>query len=126
MEIIQQLILIFGACLVGEALSALLPIPFPSSVLAMLLLFILLLCGVLKEKQIQKVGDFFLQNMSIFFLPSAIGIVQHWGLIQDVLLQFLLICFFTLLLTFAATAYTVIGVQKWLERRNTHAERTER
>ena len=78
MEIIKQLLLILGACFAGEIIAALLPIAFPSSVIAMILLFVLLLSGVLKERNINKVGDFLLQNMSIFFLPSAIGILEHW------------------------------------------------
>lgn len=120
MEMIKQLFLILGACFAGEIISALLPIAFPSSVIAMVLLFILLLSGVLKEANISKVGDFFLQNMSIFFLPSAIGILEHWGVISGVLVQFLLICLLTTLITFAATAYTVMFVQKLMKRGETH------
>ena len=116
MEIIKQLLLVLGACFAGEVIAALLPIAFPSSVIAMILLFILLLSGVLKEVHISSVGDFFLKNMSIFFLPSAIGILEHWGVISGILVQFLLICLITTLITFAATAYTVMFVQKLLNR----------
>ncbi|MBQ8599500.1 MAG: CidA/LrgA family protein [Oscillospiraceae bacterium] len=120
MDMIKQLIIILGACFAGEVISALLPIAFPSSVIAMLLLFLLLLCGALKEQHISKVGDFFLQNMTIFFLPSAIGILEHWGVISGILVQFLLICLLTTLLTFAATAYTVMLVRKWMKRGESH------
>lgn len=120
MDIMKQLLIILGACFAGEVISALLPIAFPSSVIAMLLLFVLLLCGVLKEQHIRHVGDFLLQNMSIFFLPSAIGILEHWGVISGVLVQFLLICLLSTLLTFAATAYTVIFVRKWMKRGENH------
>lgn len=116
MEIIKQLLLILGACFVGEVIAALLPIAFPSSVIAMILLFVLLLSGALKEAHISSVGDFFLKNMSIFFLPSAIGILEHWGVISGILVQFLLICLITTLITFAATAYTIMFVQKLLNR----------
>ena len=120
MEIIKQLLLILGACFAGEVISALLPITFPSSVIAMILLFVLLLSGALKEANINKAGDFLLQNMSIFFLPSAIGILEHWGVISGVLVQFLLICLITTLITFAATAYTVMFVQKLMNRGGRH------
>lgn len=120
MEIIKQLLLILGACFAGEVISALLPITFPSSVIAMMLLFALLLSGALKEVHISKVGDFFLQNMSVFFLPSAIGILEHWNVISSVLVQFLLICLLTTLITFAATAYTVMFVQKLMKGGSSH------
>ena len=112
MEILLQLCIILGACLAGEIISAVLPFAFPSSVIAMLLLLVLLLCGALKEKNIQTVGDFLLKNMSVFFLPSAIGILQYWDIIGGVLVEFLLICALTTVLTFVATAYTVMFVRK--------------
>ncbi len=122
MEIILQLTIILGACLCGEILSALLPITFPGSVLAMILLFLLFFTGILKEKQVATVGDFLLKNMSIFFLPAAIGILEYWDVISPVLLQFLLICALTTVLTFGATAYTVMAVQKLMKGGKDHAE----
>lgn len=123
MEILLQLCIILGACLAGELIAAVLPFAFPSSVIAMLLLLALLLLGFLKEKQVQTVGDFLLKNMGVFFLPSAVGILQYWDIIGAVLLQFLLICAITTVLTFAATAYTVMFVRKLLQKRGgNHAE----
>lgn len=116
MEIILELIIILAACFAGEIISALLPFAFPSSVIAMILLFLLLLCGILKEKHIQHVGDFLLKNMSIFFLPAAVGILEYWDVISGALLPFALIVVITLLLTFAATAYTVMAVRKLQEK----------
>ncbi len=122
MEIILQLTIILGACLCGEVLSALLPITFPGSVLAMILLFLLFFSGILKEKQVSTVGDFLLKNMSIFFLPAAIGILEYWDVISPVLLQFLLICALTTVLTFGSTAWTVMAVQKLMKGGKDHAE----
>ncbi len=122
MEIILQLTIILGACLCGEVISALLPITFPGSVIAMILLFLLLFSGILKEKQVSTVGDFLLKNMSIFFLPAAVGILEYWDVISGVLLQFLLICALTTVLTFGATAYTVMAVQKLMKGGHDHAE----
>lgn len=126
MSIIKELTLILASCLAGEVLAKLLPIPFPSSVLAMILLFLLLLCGALKERSLAHVGDFFLQNMSLFFIPAAVGILEHFALIKSALIPFLLICFLTLLLTFAATAYTVMGVRKLQDRLSKGGKRHDR
>ena len=38
MSVLAQLAVIFAVCLVGEGISALLPIPFPATVLAMVIL----------------------------------------------------------------------------------------
>lgn len=116
MEILLQLCIVLGACLAGEVISAMLPFAFPSSVIAMVLLLVLLLCGILKEKNVSTVGDFLLKNMSVFFLPSAIGILEHWNVIGGVLVEFLLICAITTVLTFVSTAYTVTFVRKLLQK----------
>lgn len=116
MEVILQLVIILGACFAGEVLSKLLPFAFPGSVIAMLLLLALLLLDWLKEKHISTVGDFLLKNMSMFFIPSALGIVEHFALISEAIVPFLLICAITMVLTFAATAYTVMLVRKLQKR----------
>ena len=48
-----EIAIIFGICLASEGISALLPIPFPASVLSMLILLALLLSGVV-AKEVQK------------------------------------------------------------------------
>ena len=48
MKILCQFGVIFGVCWVSQILEQLLPIPFPASVIGMVLLFALLATGVLK------------------------------------------------------------------------------
>ena len=54
MKIILQIGLVLGICLLGEALSLVLPIPFPGSVIAMIFLFLLLLSGRLRPEHIRE------------------------------------------------------------------------
>ena len=46
MNIMAELAIIFGICLVSEGISALLPIALPASVISMLVLLALLLAGI--------------------------------------------------------------------------------
>ena len=55
MKIITQIGVLFGVCLGGVGISAILPFPFPASVSAMLLLFALLLSRVVKHCQIYAI-----------------------------------------------------------------------
>ena len=48
MRIIAQIGIVLLVCLLGEAIAAVLPFPFPASVIGMVLLFLLLACGWLK------------------------------------------------------------------------------
>ena len=76
-KLLVQIGIVFGICLVGEGIAAILPFAFPASVLSMLLLFVLLLCGVLKVEHIREKGDFLLKNMAFFFIPSGVALLEQ-------------------------------------------------
>ena len=115
MKIIVQIGLVLGVCLLGEGIALLLPIPFPGSVIAMVLLFLLLFSRVLRPDHIRQKSDFLLQNMAFFFIPAGVGIMEYAEELLPFLLPLLLICLITTILTFAASALTatlVIHIQQ--------------
>ncbi len=107
MDILKQLFLIFFLCICGEVIAALLPFAFPSSVISLLLLFLLLTLGIIKTPQIDKVSDFLLSTMAFFFIPAGVAIIEKYELIKGVLLPLCIITLFTTIFTFAVTGYTV-------------------
>lgn len=110
MNIIFQAAIFFAVCVTGDAISSVLPFPFPGSVIAMIILFILLMTRIVKAEKISSVSEFFLDNMAFFFIPSTVDIVNYFDVIRSVWWQFIVICCITTVLTFTATAYTVKGV----------------
>ena len=69
MKIICQIGVIFAVCWFSQLIEAALPVPFPASVIGMLLLLALLATGLLKIEHIREKADFLLANMAFFFLP---------------------------------------------------------
>ena len=112
MKILTQLAIITGICMVGDWISSLLPIAFPGSVIAMIILFIFLVLKWIKEEQIQEVGDFLLNNMAFFFIPAGVSVMNYFELLKSSIIPFLFICAVTLILTFMVTAFTVSFVMK--------------
>lgn len=110
MEILMQIGIVFGVCLVGKSISTILPITFPESVISMILLFLLLLFNVLKVHHIKEKANFLLKNMAFFFIPAGVGIMNNFKVIQGSILQLLIVCIVTTILTFGATALTVKSV----------------
>ena len=124
MKLILQIGVVFLICLLGEGIAGVLPIPFPSSVISMLLLFLLLLLRILRPEHIRQKTDFLLKNMAFFFIPAGVGILKQFSYIQGSLLPLLVICAASTILTFAATAFTVKGVsalQRRLRKRGSKA-----
>lgn len=110
MKLLLEISLIFAVCLAGQGLAALLPFPFPSSVMAMVLLFLLLSMKLVKPRQIENFSGFLLKNMALLFIPSGVGILESLDALRGSVLPLLVICMVTTVLTFAVTAYTVHGV----------------
>lgn len=117
MEIIGEIGLIFGICLAGEGIAALLPVAFPGSVISMILLMALLLSGIIKPRHIQRVSGFLTANMSFVFLPSCVSIMEHIDVILPKIVPIFLICFLTTPLIYLATAWTVQGMMALRRRK---------
>lgn len=115
MPILGELAVILILCLLCEGIAALLPFPFPASVLSLLFLLFLLLTGGLKERHIGRVSSFLTQNMAFFFLPSCVGLIEYWETLSRVLVPFLIIALLTTPLVYAVTAWTVqlLMARRW-------------
>lgn len=116
MRILKQIGFIFGICLVGQIIAELIPVPFPGSVMSMVLLFILFMLNWANPEKLKNVNDFLLENMSFFFVTSAVSIITKYDLIKNSIVQILIICVVSFVVTFAVTAYTVTFVMKIQER----------
>ena len=112
MKIITQIGVLFGVCLGGVGISAILPFPFPASVSAMLLL-----CRVVKPGQIDEIAGFLTKNMAILFLPAAVGIIESLDILRDSGIQILIICLVSTLLTFGVTATVVSLLMRLADRK---------
>ena len=117
MRILAQLAVILAVSFLGQVIASLLPIPFPGSVISMILLFLLLLGRIVKVPQIQQTAEFLTGNMAFFFIPAGVGILENWELLAQNLAALAIIAVITTFLTFAAAAYTVRAVMAWQERR---------
>ncbi len=107
MNVMSEIALILVVCLAGEAVAALLPVSFPASVISMVLLMILLLCGVIKQRQIQTLANFFVVNMGLFFVPALVGIMAYVDVLKPRLLPFVAVAALTTPIVYLVTAWTV-------------------
>ena len=117
MSHLMQLFVIFGLCLAGEGISAVLPFPFPASVASMVLLLILLFSKVLKPERIQQTGGFLLEHMAFFFIPVCVGVMEYWDVVVQNLWPILLISLLTTPLVFFVTGHVVQLTVRLMDRK---------
>jgi holin-like protein len=79
----------------GKLISAYLPIPFPASIIGLILLFIALSTSLVKVEWITMSGNFILKYMALLFIPIGVGLLNYF----DLIVSHWLVIVFSLLFT---------------------------
>jgi holin-like protein len=109
---LNALTLIIGLQVLGTILVEVLALPVPGPVLGMLL-FLLVLIGCRRTwPGLEQVTHFFLANLSLLFVPAAVGIVSHLDLISPILAQLLVVLFLSLVIGLVVTALVFARVAR--------------
>ena len=107
MKLYVQLMIIFMISLVGEGISSVFHLPVPGSIIGLVLLFLALQFKLLRLRHISMVGNFLLANMTILFLPPAVGIMDKLQVIAPYLLPIILIVLGAIVLNVCVIAVVV-------------------
>ena len=107
MKLYVQLMIIFMISLVGEGISSVFHLPVPGSIIGLVLLFLVLQFKLLRLRHISMVGNFLLANMTILFLPPAVGIMDKFQVIAPYLLPIILIVLGAIVLNVCVIAVVV-------------------
>ena len=117
MKIFKEILIIFSISMVGEFISSTLPFSFPSSIIALGLMLIVLCLRVVKEEDISTTVDFLLSNMAFFFIPASVKILELFELLKSVWVQIVLISLSTTIITFFVTGWAVELTIRLMEKR---------
>ena len=117
MKILLQIGVVFGVYWASQCVEAMLPFPFPASVISLLVLLVLLVVGVVKVDHVREKSDFLLGNLGFFFVPASVGIINYASLIWENAAAFLTICVASTVLTYGATVWAVRLTCRLLEKR---------
>ena len=103
MRYIKQVFIIMAVAFAGEVLNYFIPLPIPASIYGIIILFTLLETGLLKLASIRETAAFLVEIMPILFIPSAVGLIESWGIVSANLLAFLAMTIVSLLTVFAVS-----------------------
>lgn len=108
MNILKGIFVILLHLVIGNVLSYLTGGTVPGSVLGMILMFISLMTGIVKEETVHDVAVFLTDNMALFFIPAFIGILDMWGMIK--------VHFWGWVILLTLTAVIVMAVAGWTKQ----------
>ena len=113
MKYLSQFLIILGFTLTGEALQRIIPLPIPSSVYGLALLFLALNLKLVKVEQVKDAGSFLVSIMPILFVPPLAKILLSWDIISPQIAAIAIICVTTTVFIFAVSGL----VTKWLQKK---------
>ncbi|MDE8688232.1 CidA/LrgA family protein, partial [Streptococcus gordonii] len=99
-----QLMIIFSISLRGEGISTIFHLPIPGSIIGLIFLFLALEFKWLRLRHVNMVGNFLLANMTILFLPAAVGFMDKFHIIAPYLLPIILIVVLAIVLNVVVIA----------------------
>ncbi|HEL1639464.1 TPA: CidA/LrgA family protein [Streptococcus suis] len=115
MKLYVQFMIILIFSFLGEAISSLFHLPIPGSIIGLILLFLALEFKVIRLRHINTVGNFLLANMTILFLPAAVGIMERFDAIKSFLLPIVLIILGAIFLNILVIGLVVQFVKRQFE-----------
>ena len=116
MQIIIGFFIILAHLVAGNLLSNLIGGFIPGSVIGMVLMSLSLLTGVVKDHQIRTVATFLTDNMTIFFLPAFMGIMDLWGIIKMNIVAWVVVVVASTLMVLLSTAFAQEGIESLLSK----------
>ena len=120
---LREFMLIFTINYVGMLLSKILHLPLPGTIASLLLLFLMLQFKVLKLEKIENAGNFLLLNMTIFFMPPTVKIIDSYELLEKDLFKIIVIIIVSTFLTMGITGKVVQLMIDFKERKEKNNER---
>ena len=78
MKYLFQFSIILLVTFAGELLHELLPLPVPTGIYGMALMFIALCTKVIKLEHVEDTADFLIEIMPLMFMPAVVRLMSTW------------------------------------------------
>ncbi|OAS82791.1 MULTISPECIES: CidA/LrgA family protein [Metabacillus] len=110
--IILQILFIHLFLFIGATVKSFISIPLPASMIGLVFLLGALFFKIVKLEWIEKGGNWLLAELLLFFIPSAVGIVNYDEILSWQGIETVVLIGLSTFIVMAATAYTSDFIHK--------------
>ena len=101
MKYIREFGIIIVISLIGELLNYLIPLPIPSSIYGLVIMFLCLHFKIVKIADVKKTAVFLIEIRPLMFIPAAVGIIESWDIIKPNVIAYAIITIVSTVLVMA-------------------------
>ena len=112
MNKLSQFGILLGALFLGAFLKIRFNLPIPSTILGMIILFVLMLFKIVKLKWVEDIANVLLDNLSILFIPAGVGIARELHVFKGNIVNLAIIILISTVVVIVVTGYTVQALEK--------------
>jgi holin-like protein len=110
---IMQIAFLMFIAMLSDYAAALLSLPIPGSIVGLLLLFFLLNFNLLPLSCVERGADLLLAELLLFFVPSAVGIVDYQSLLMNSGVELFIVIILGSMLIMALSGFTTNKIAAW-------------
>ena len=104
-KIILQIAFIYLFLFLGMAIKAVINGPIPASMIGLILLFLALKLKIVKLEWIEQGGKWLLAELLLFFVPSAVGIINYKEILGWQGVETVVLIIFSTVMVMGTTAF---------------------
>lgn len=117
LKVVLQILVLCGISIIGNLLAQIVDVGIPGNLIGMGILFVLLERNVIALEWIERGANFLIAELLLFFIPSAIGIIQYKSLFASHLGALLFVIIFSTVAVLVFVALSTELVSRYRGRR---------
>lgn len=122
MKWLYRLSIILGVSLLGELLHLWIPLPVPSSIYGLVLMFVGLCTRAIPLEAVRGTGRFLIDIMPVMFIPAGVGLMDSWSALRPIAVPAFVIAVVSTFVVMGASGLATQAVIR-RERRAREAEK---
>ncbi len=112
MKYVKQFGIIMIISFIGEIIHYFVDLPVPASIYGMVIMFVCLCLKIIKPSDVRETSVFLIEVMPLMFIPAGVGLMEKWGVLKPIGIQFLVTCVVSTIIVMGVAGLVTQFVQR--------------